>query len=48
METRGITQEDIINELNSKLQIPGVTNDGRSQLSIASTCYLQVSEQMLG
>ena len=42
----GITKNDIINELNAKLQIPGRPTAGHNPSSTGSICFQQVSEQM--
>ena len=43
----GKTKDDLINELNAKLQIPGVTNGWTQPSSTASTCFQRAYVLML-
>ncbi len=43
---QGVTKDSIIRELNSKLQIPGVTNGWTQPIINRSTCCLRGYERM--
>lgn len=43
---KGLTKDDIINELNSKMQIPGLPTDGHNPSSTVSICFQPVFVRM--